>query len=113
MAIAAVEQNRISELAETNEIKKKRESYQRCNEATYADGGIASLSSMLLGVCDRKLYIGEEADIYYDILDTRDYLKEKYDELSDIEAIKHKKDVEEALDEADAVLNYIESRFNR
>ena len=102
----------ISEIAETDEIKELRKLNQELNEMSYAKGGIYSLSFTLLGVCDQKIYIGKEAELYYDILDTRDFLKEKYAELSNAEAEKHKEDVEEALEEADEVLRYIENRFN-
>ena len=112
MAVPVIERDLIAELAETDEIKRSRLLSQRFNKMVYADGGVDSLSFTLLGVCDRKLYIGKEAEIYYDILDTRDFLKEKYDELSEAETEKYKDDVEEALDEADEVLNYIKNRLN-
>jgi ABC-type uncharacterized transport system permease subunit len=107
MPVAIAERDRISEIADTEEIKAFRKTTRENNEEIYADRGINSLSNMLLGVCDRKVYVGKAAEIYFDILDTRDYLMEKYAELSDIEAMKVKKDVEEALDEAEEELEYL------
>jgi hypothetical protein len=113
MSIALVERDILAELAETDEIMEARRFNQRNNEMTFADGGIDSLSSLLLGVCDRKLYIGQEADVYYDILDTRDFLKEKYDLLSETEAAQYKEHVEEAINEAEEVLNYIRNEMSQ
>ena len=113
MITEVMERNKIAEFAEMDEIKEARKLYQELYEMSYARGGVDSLSSLLLGACDRKIYLDEEADVYYNILDTRDFLKEKYAELSEAELEKYKDDVEEALDEADEVLSYIRNRFNR
>ncbi|MDR2861722.1 MAG: hypothetical protein LBV07_04165 [Syntrophobacterales bacterium] len=107
MTVAVVERDRISEIAETEEIKALRKIYKEDNEGDYADGGVKLLSYMLLGVCDKKVYEGKEAAIYFEILDARNFLKKKYAELSDIEAMKVKKDVEEALGEAEENLEYL------
>ena len=113
MTVAVVERDTITELAETEEITKSRELYQRWNEMRFTNDGIDSLVDALLGSCDRKLYIGQEAVVYYDILDTRDFLKEKYALLSEAETAKFEGDVEEALDEADKVLSYIRDSIDK
>jgi len=99
--------DRIRKMSEMDKIKESRNINKKLNEMVYFDGGVDALSSTLLGVCDRKIYVKEEADVYFDILDTRIYLKEKYEELPIIEALKYKEDVNEALKEADKVLLYI------
>jgi len=116
MTVEVAERNKLAELAETEEIKKYRKENQEINLLVYVTKGIISLSSSLLAACDQKLYIGKEALVYYDILDTRDLLKEKYVELSEaeVEALKCKGDIDEALAEADEVLRYIETTcFNK
>jgi hypothetical protein len=107
MPVAVMEQDRISEVAETDKIKALRKIYKEDNEGDYADGGVKLLAYMLLGVCDKKVYEGKEAAKYYEILDASDFLKGKYAELSDIEAMKVKNDVEEALAEAEENLEYL------
>ena len=107
MTVAVMEQDRLSEIAETKEIKALRKIYKEDNEGDYADGGVKLLAYMLLGVCGKKVYEGKEAAIYYEILDATNFLKGKYEELSDIEAMKVKKYVEEALDEAEENLDYL------
>ena len=113
MIVAIAERNILAELAETDEIKELRKLYQKGNEMTFTSGGVKALSTMLLGVCDRKIYIGKEADVYYDILDTRDYLKGKYGLLSEVEAKEIEYEVEEALEEADKILTSIRDEMNQ
>ena len=113
MAVAVVERDILTELAETEEIKKSRKLYRRWNEMRFTNAGIDSLVDALLGSCDRKLYIGQEAIVYYDIMDTRDFLKEKYALLSEAEAAEFEDDVEEALDEADKVLSHIRDSIDK
>jgi hypothetical protein len=102
-----MERDRFSEIAETEEIKALRKIFKEDNEGDYADGGIELLAYMLLGVCDKKIYEGKETATYFEILDARNFLKGKYAELSDIEAMKVKKNVEEALNEAEENLEYL------
>jgi len=110
MTVAVVERGILAEHAKTEGIKELRKFWEKDNESTYVEGGIESLSFTLLGVCDKKVYLGEEVSVYFEILDLRDCLKEKYSELSDSEALKHKEDVEVALNEAQEILDslYIE-----
>ena len=108
MTTAVAELDKIAELAETDEIRELREFYQEDNESTYANRGIKSFASVLSGVCGKNIYVGEETKVYFEILDMRDFLKEKYAELSKTEAAKYKKDVEEVLKEADRELSFLE-----
>ena len=109
MKMTGLAAERIQEnaIADTDEIKKLRELYQRENKMAYADGGVESLAFTLSGVCGQNIYVGKEAAVYFEILDTRDFLKEKYAELSDFEMIKHKEDVESTLAEAEDMLKFL------
>ena len=107
MAPAVMERDRISELAETDEIKELRKCCRQDNESIYANRGIESLVYMLSGICGQNVYENKIWQIYFEILDTRDFLKEKYEELSYIEAAGIKQDVEEILEEAEETLNLI------
>ena len=107
MTVAVAEQDKTCELAETEEIKALREGYRESNEAAYAEGGIESLTFTLSSVCGQNIYEGKEAAAYFEILDTRDFLQEKYAGLSDVEMMKHKEDVEITLDEAEDMLNFL------
>ena len=103
----ATEREMESNIVVTKKIQALREQYREHNEITYAQGGVESLADTLTAISDRKIYVGEEAIIYFDILDTRDLLKEKYAELTDIEAARLKEDVNDALDEAEKMLNFL------
>ena len=109
MTVAVMERDRISELADMEEIKELRKFYRQENESAYARRGIEFLAYTLSLVSGQKICEGKEAAIYFEILDTRDFLKEKYAELSDIEALKCKKDIEDVLNETDEILDFIEN----
>ena|GEM_PF-5487280 len=97
-------QDRINKAMSTEIIKELRNFWKEDNESSYKEKGIGYLCFMLLGICDKKVYIGEEILVYIEILELRDYLNEKYFELSEVEALKFKKDVERSLNEANEVL---------
>ena len=100
-------QSRTYELTEMEEIKALRKGYRESNEAAYADGGVMSLTFTLSSVCGQNIYEGKEAAAYFEILDTRDFLQEKYIELSNLEMMNHKEDVEITLGEAEDMLNFL------
>ena len=108
MAVAVMERDRISELAGTEEIMELRRQYQKLNEMSYANGGIEHLAYMLSGISGQNIYENKIIKTYFEILDTKNFLLEKYSELPDIEALKHEKNVKDAIDDADETLTLIE-----
>jgi len=107
MNIAVVERDRINEIAVTEEIKELRKQYQELNEMAYADGGIEHLSYMLSGISGQNINENKMLKTYFEILDTKNFLLEKYAELSGIEMLKHEKNVKEAVEDADETLSLI------
>ena len=67
----ATEREMESDIVVTKKIQALREQFREHNEITYAQGGVEALTDTLIAVSDRKIYIGEEAILYFDILDTR------------------------------------------
>ena len=112
MTVEIVERNRIAELAETAEIKEQRKFWKEDNESSYAEKGIKSFAYVLSGVCGKNIYLENEVSVYFEILDMRDFLKEKYAELSETDVAKYKKDVEIVLNEADEVLISLYEEIN-
>ena len=104
MTAAVMERDKIVELAEMEEIKALRAKYREDNEELFANGGIKSVIWDLLAICDQNIYVGKEAAIYFDILDMRDFLQEKYAELSATLLPEQKEKIEEALTEANESL---------
>lgn len=108
MATLVTELDKIAELAETDEIKELRKRYKEENELIYKDSNIKSFAYILSGICGQNIYIGKEVVMYFEILEMRDFLKDKYVELPNIEALKYKKDIESVLNEADETLKLLE-----
>ncbi|MCL2009220.1 MAG: hypothetical protein FWG71_01575 [Synergistaceae bacterium] len=113
MAVAVMERDLIKALAETDEIRALRKFYRQENESAHARRGIDFLACALSLVSGQKIYEGKEAAIYFEILDTRDFLKEKYAELSDIESSRYKSDVEGVLEEAEETLKFLEGSIEQ
>ena len=112
MAVAVIERDRLRELAETDKIRELRKQYRRENEMSYAaDKDILSFALTLSGISDQKIYVGKAAAIYFEILDTKNFLLEKFAELTDIETIKYKGEIELCLKEADEKLDFIRNEF--
>ena len=113
MAVTVMERDKITELAETDEIIKLRKRNQELNEMTYTDGNILSFASTLSGICGLNVYVGQDAARYFEILDTMNFLLEKFVELSDVEAIKYRDEIEEYLQEANEELEFLKSEILR
>ena len=111
MTVAVVAQDRINELAETEEIKKLRKFYREENKSAYERKGIEFLGYVLSSICAQYLFVGEEAERYFKVLDARNFLLEKYKELPDAEAINCREEIEDYLEEADEELEYLESEI--
>ena len=111
MAVEVMERNKIAELAETEEIKEARKLYRESNEMLYVDGDILSFASMLSGICGQNVYVGQDAAVYFEILDTRDFLLEKYFGLSNNEIEKYKDKIEKYLQEAKKELEFLKSEI--
>ena len=112
MAVAVMERDRISEIAETDEIKELRKQYRQENEMSYAKNkDILSLADLLSAICGFNVYLGEEAARYFEILDTKDFLLEKYAALPDVEAAKYKDELELYLREANKELEFLKNEI--
>ena len=109
MTVEVEERNKIAELLKTEEIIELRKRFKEENEMIYEKGGIESLISMLSGLCSVNVYDCKEIETYFEILETRDFLKEKYTELSDIESSKYNGRVELGLNEANEELDFLKS----
>ena len=111
MTVAVMERNRIDELTELDEIKELRKRYRESNETAYVDGDILSFADTLSAICGQNVYEGQDAAVYFEILDTRDFLLEKFVELPDAEVAKYKDEIEEYLQEADEELEFLKSQI--
>ena len=111
MTTAVIERDVIAELAETDEIRRSRILSKRLNEMVYTDGDILSFASALSGICGLNVYVGKEVVRYFEILDSRDFLLDKFSELSDIDAAKYKDEIEEYLQEANEELEFLKSQI--
>jgi len=109
MTVAVAEQNKLAELAETEKIIEVRKRYRERHEKIYADTDIESLIWTLSGLCGTNVHVENEADMYFGLLDFRDFVLEKYDILSEDERIKHKKDMEIVLKETDEELESLKN----
>ena len=106
-----MELDRIAELAEMDAIKELRKRYRESNEMVYADGDILSFADTLSAICWQNVYVGQDAAVYFEILDTRDFLLEKFVELSDIEVAKYQDEIEEYLQEANEELEFLKNQI--
>ena len=111
MSEVVAERDKIAELAETEEIKKSRERYQKQNERLYANEDIESLIWTLSGLCGLNIHVGNEADMYFGIMDFQEYVIERYAKLSESEAEKYKRDYEEVMEEAREELEFIKNEL--
>ena len=80
-----MEQNWISEMAETDEILILREKCRKEAELLYGDGDIDVLTDALSILAERGIYKTNSLSVYIDIQETMNLLREKYDEVTDHE----------------------------
>ena len=106
-----MELDMIAELAEMDEIKELRKRYRESNEMAYVEGDILSFADTLSAICGQNVYLEQDAAVYFEILDTRDFLLEKLVELSDIEVAKYKDEIEEYLQEASEELEFLKCQI--
>ena len=85
MAVAVMERDRISELAETDEILALREKCKKEAELIYGNGDIDVLADALSILAERGIYRTDSLGVYIDIQETMNLLREKYVDITDHE----------------------------
>ena len=113
MTVAVIERNRIDELAEIEEIKELRKHYREESESAFTERGLLSLAGLLSFLCGKNVFVGQDAAVYFEILDTRDFLLEKYAELPREEAAKYKDKIDSYLKEANEELEFLKGEILR
>ena len=108
MTVTIMERDRITDIAKMEEIIELRKRYRYENEMIYTKEGIEYLASILSGISGLNIYENSIIKMYFEILEMKNYLEEKYALLSPNDAIKYKNNVDSAVKDADETLSLIE-----